>query len=134
MSNNPSIPSVKILSASELPDLKKTVAHLVWEKKTSMTELSRKLGQKQNFVHYHLSNRDLRVSHLIALSEQLKTNFFQAYVDKLSEPLRPLAGEKLLLTTIEAQNTKINELEKELAQVKAERDKYWDAVAGKAGR
>jgi hypothetical protein len=39
-----------------------------------------------------------------------------------------------LLTTIEAQNTKINELEKELAQVKAERDKYWDALAGKVGR
>ena len=134
MSNNPSIPSVKILSALELPDLKKTVAHLVWEKKTSMTELSRKLGQKQNFVHYHLSNRDLRVSHVIALSEQLKTNFFQDFVNKLSEPLRPLAGEKTALNTIEVLNTKINELEKELAQVKAERDKYWDAVAGKAGR
>lgn len=134
MSNNPAIPSIKILSASELPDLKKTVEHLVWEKKTSMTELSRKLGQKQNFVHYHLSNRDLRVSHVIALSEQLKTNFFQDFVNKLSEPLRPLSSEKALHTVVEQKQNEIEALRKELETVKAERDKYWDALAGKAGR
>jgi chorismate mutase len=44
-----------------------------------------------------------------------------------------LPEKKTALNTIEALNTKINELEKELAQVKAERDKYWDAVAGKVG-
>jgi FtsZ-binding cell division protein ZapB len=124
MSNNSNISSINLLKKEELPNIQSIVSQKVWEKETSLSELSRKLGQKPNFVYYHLSKRNPRVSHLIGLSEQLKVNLFEVYVNKLSEPLRPLSTEKALQKQIE-------ELKKELEQVKAERDKYWEALAGK---
>ncbi len=106
----------------QLPDMNMVVKGWAKASGRSLSELNRKLGRHHNFLQKTLRNRDIRPSVLIALSKLLSINLFEYYIAMLPESYRLTIHEKQLLRQIE-------ELKKELEQVKAERDKYWRAIA-----
>lgn len=79
------------------------------------------MHRNRNYLQQILSRGHVKASTLLELSDVLHVNLFEYYLDQLPESKRITQREKML-------KEKITTLEKELEQVKAERDKYWEAV------
>lgn len=119
------IPEVKFRKKSELPEIVRIVEGLSKPKLWGLSRMSRKLGfSSGTALTRNLMTRDLRISMLMALSEMLGTNLLEHYRMMLPETIRDTPVEAALKAEME-------ELKKELAAVKTERDKYWEAIAKK---
>lgn len=90
---------------------------------TSLRKLSVKMKRNPNYLQQILARGDVKASVLLSLSDILHVNLFEYYLDQLPESKRTTQREKLM-------QEKITQLQKELEQVKAERDKYWEKIGG----
>lgn len=79
------------------------------------------MHRNRNYLQQILSRGHVKASTLLELSDVLHVNLFEYYLDQLPESKRITQREKMM-------KEKISALEKELETVKAERDKYWEAV------
>jgi len=89
---------------------------------TTLNKLSVKMGYHRTFLSERLKNNDIKVSLLLALSEELGINLFEHYENLLPLGLQNTARELGL-------KRMITQLQEELFRVKAERDKYWEALS-----
>ena len=90
----------------------------------SLRKLSLMMHRNENYLQQILSRGDVKASVLLTLTDILHVNLFEYYLDMLPEHKRITQREKMM-------KEKITTLEKELEQVKAERDKYWEAVSSR---
>lgn len=113
-----------LITKKDLPDMPAIARNWAKYKGTSLKSVSRKLKKNPEFLRQSLSTRDVRPSVLLALSDFLSVNLFEYYLELLPPHVRPTAREKELMQEME-------ELKNELKRVGEERDKYWQALAGK---
>jgi hypothetical protein len=105
----------------QLPDMLTIVKGWAKVKGTSLRKLALKTGKSKTYYNKMLKKGDPKASLLLTLTDILHINLFEYYLDLLPEHKRITQREKMM-------KEKITALEKELEQVKAERDKYWEAV------
>lgn len=91
------------------------------QQSTSLSRLSKEMGQNVTYIATHMKKGDPRVMLLVELSKRLQVNLLEAYLDLLPDGVRTTAAEQRLAE----ENA---QLRKELEEVKAERDKYWSAI------
>jgi hypothetical protein len=91
------------------------------QQSTSLSRLSKEMGQNVTYIATHMKKGDPRVMLLVELSKRLQVNLLEAYLDLLPDGVRTTAAEQRLAE----ENA---QLRKELEEVKAERDKYWRAI------
>ena len=103
------------------PDMLTIVTGWAKMRGTSLRKLSLKMQRNENYLQQILAKGHVKASTLLELSDVLHVNLFEYYLDQLPESKRITQREKMM-------KEKITTLEKELEQVKAERDKYWEAV------
>ena len=111
---------------SNLPNIYSIIQNICREKSTSITQLSKDLGYSANHLNAILPKGNPKPSILIGLSNILEVNLLEPYMAQLKEEARSTSTERQLRYQLEQK-------EKELEQVKAERDKYWDAIKGRLG-
>ncbi len=99
----------------------RAIAH---QQNTSLSQISKEMGQSPNYLKSHMEKGDPRVMLLVELSVRLKVNLLEAYMDLLPADVRTTGAEHLLALENAG-------LRQELETVKAERDKYWSAIAAK---
>ncbi len=106
----------------QLPDMLTIIKGWAKVKGTSLRKLAFKTGKSQTYYNKILKKGDPKASLLLELTDILHVNLFEYYLDLLPEHKRITQREKMM-------KEKITTLEKELEQVKAERDKYWSAIS-----
>jgi len=114
----------------KLPRLAAIVRSWAKYKRTSLRKLSLRMGKSENYLYENMQGDDIRPSLLLILSEVLGANLFEHYTQLLPEPLQTTEREKKLQQEIENLKTENANLKQELRKTEAERDKYWDALAG----
>jgi len=87
------------------------------DRKLNAGQLSKYIGRSKNYLYKQLQNPDQPISILLMLSIHLQQNFFDPVLGLLPENIRPTNTEKALQQQIAA-------LQKELEDVKKERDIY----------
>lgn len=113
---------------AQLPRMSAIIRDWAKYKHTSLRKLSKKMGKGENYLQQSIHINDIRPSMLIAISKALEINLFDHYLALLPESIRATEREKALLLQIEAMQNEKEQLQKELEQVKAERDKYWEKI------
>jgi hypothetical protein len=107
------------------PDVTEGLRAIAFRQGTSLSKLSKEMGQAANYIALHLKQGNPRVMLLVDLSTRLNVNLLEAYLDLLPDAVRATGAEAQLAL----ENAK---LKKELEEVKAERDKYWSAIENRA--
>ncbi len=87
------------------------------DKKVTAMQLSKYIGRSKNYLYKQLQNPDQPISIIVMLSIHLQYNFFEPVLTLLPENIRPTKAELALQQQIAA-------LQKELEEVKKERDIY----------
>lgn len=84
---------------------------------TTAMRLSKDMGQNSNYLYRLLTHNNQSAALILALSQHLKTNLFEPYVNLLPEDLRVTQREKELQGQIVA-------LQQQIADLTKERDIY----------
>ena len=103
------------------PEILEGLRAIAHQQNTSLSQISKEMGQSPNYLKSHMEKGDPRVMLLVELSKRLQVNLLEAYLDLLPDGVRTTAAEQRLAE----ENA---QLRKELEEVKAERDKYWSAI------
>lgn len=117
-----------MITEKQLPDLLKTVKTYAEMRKKRLSLMSKNLGKAPNYLSEKLKKNNAEILLLLQLSELLKVNLVEHYTALLSPTAQATHRERALYVEMEKQRKEIYELRKELEQVKAERDKYWEKV------
>jgi hypothetical protein len=83
------------------------------EHRTTAMNLSEDLGQSRNYLYRQLAHNNQSAALLLALSQHLKTNLFEPYINLLPEELRTTQREKELQRQMAALEQQITDLIKE---------------------
>jgi len=103
------------------PELLEGLSVIALSQGTSLSTLSKEMGQASNYLRWHLKQGNPKVMLLVELSTRLNVNLLEAYLPLIPAAVRATEAEKQLALEKEA-------LQKELEKVTAERDKYWGVI------
>lgn len=87
------------------------------EREISVIQLSKNMGRSASYLHHQLAKPDQPISLLLLLSTHLQHNLLESYQAIIPDTCRTTNAEKALQQQIAA-------LQKELEEVKKERDIY----------
>lgn len=103
------------------PDHRAFIRSRITSKHLSLNKLSLQLGRAEGYLSKALNNPDLRIGLLLELSDALRENLLEPYVNALDPTLRSTASERHL-------QQQLYDTQLQLMRVTEERDRYWEAI------
>jgi len=109
---------------NQLPDLLPMLKGYAKSRKSSLYRISKQMGMAPNYLSQKLKKPDANILLLLELSDMMNVNLLEHYLALLPPATQTTHRERALLMELE-------NMRKELEQVRAERDKYWEVISSR---